>query len=184
MRLFVGIPLSPTVIDELTKLTARLHTKDDSLRWAPPESWHVTLQFLGSTDQQQYNRLIPRLREIHLPHVPIRLESTGIFDRAGIFFADVNPAPALLVLQQSIIAATAPCGFVPESRPYHPHITLARAKDKDAPSALHHLKSRIDREPKFTTFMADEFVLYESFTAPTGARYEIRERFPLGHSNG
>ena len=66
MRLFVGIPLSPTVIDELTKLTARLHTKDDSLRWAPPASWHVTLEFLGSTDQQQYSCLIPRLREIYL----------------------------------------------------------------------------------------------------------------------
>ncbi len=184
MRLFVGIPLSPTLIDELTKLTGRLHTYEDSLRWSPPENWHVTLQFLGSTDQQQYNCLIPRLREISLPHVPIRLESTGIFDRAGIFFADVAPAPALLVLQQSITAATTPCGFVPEARPYHPHISLARAKDKEASQTLRRLKSRIDREPKFTVFMADEFVLYESFTAPTGSRYEIRERFPLGHSNG
>jgi 2'-5' RNA ligase len=184
MRLFIGIPLSPTVIDELTKLTARLHTKDDSLRWSPPETWHITLQFLGSTDQQQYNCLVQRLREISLPHVPIRLEATGTFDRAGIFFADVKLAPALLVLQQSIIAATTPCGFVPESRPYQPHITLARAKDKDATETLRALKSRLDRDPKFTPFMADEFVLYESFTAPTGAHYEIRERFPLGHSNG
>jgi hypothetical protein len=28
--------------------------------------------------------------------------------------------------------------------------------------------------------MAGEFVLYESFTEPTGSRYEIRERFRLG----
>jgi len=180
MRLFVGIPLSPIVIDELTQLTARLRTKDNSLRWPPPESWHVTLQFLGSTDQQQYNCLISRLREIHLPHVPIRLESTGIFDHAGIFFAEVRPAPILLVLQQAVIAATTPCGFVPETRPYHPHITLARAKDKDATPAIRHLKSRIERDPKFTLFMADEFLLYESFTEPTGSRYEIRERFRLG----
>ncbi len=122
----------PVAVDELSKLTTRLRAKEDNLRWTAPETWHVTLQFLGSTDQQQYNCLIPRLREIHLPHIPIRLESTGFFDRAGIFFADVKPAPALLVLQQSVIAATTPCGFVPESRPYHPHITLARAKEKDA----------------------------------------------------
>jgi RNA 2',3'-cyclic 3'-phosphodiesterase len=184
MRLFVGIPLSSIVIDELTNLTARLHTKDDSLRWSPPESWHVTLQFLGSTDQQQYDCLIPRLREISLPHVPIRLESTGIFDRAGIFYAGVNPTPALQVLQQAIIAATTPCGFTPETRLYHPHITLARSKGNDATRFLHQLKSRTDPQPKFTAFMADEFLLYESFTEPTGSRYEIRERFPLGHSNG
>ncbi len=180
MRLFLGIPLAPVTIEELSKLTTHLRAKEDNLRWAAPETWHVTLQFLGSTNQQQYNCLIPRLREIHLPHIPIRLESTGIFDRAGIFFADVKPAPALLVLQQAALAATAPCGFIPETRPYHPHITLARAKDKDATSALQRLKSRLEREPKFTLFMANEFLLYESFTEPTGSRYEIRERFRLG----
>jgi len=179
MRLFVGIPLPPIVIDELTQLTARLRSKEDNFRWPAPETWHVTLQFLGTTDQQQYNCLIPRLREIHLPHVPIRLESTGIFDRAGIFFADVKPAPALLVLQQAVTATTAPCGYTPETRPFHPHITLARAKEKDAAQALSRLKSRIQRDPKLTPFMADEFLLYESFTEPTGSRYEIRERFRL-----
>jgi RNA 2',3'-cyclic 3'-phosphodiesterase len=180
MRLFLGIPLAPVVIDELTKLTGRLRSKDDNLRWSAPETWHVTLQFLGGTDQQQYNCILPRLREIHLPHIPIRLESTGFFDGAGIFFAEVKPAPALIVLQQAIIAATTPCGFVPESRPYNPHITLARSKGKDATQVLSQLKSRIDRQPKFTSFMADEFLLYESFTEPTGSRYEIRERFRLG----
>jgi RNA 2',3'-cyclic 3'-phosphodiesterase len=184
MRLFVGIPLSPIVVDELTKLTASLRTKEDSLRWAPPETWHVTLQFLGSTDQQQYNCLVPRLREVRFPPIPIRLESIGVFDRAGIFFADVKPAPALLVLQQSVIAATTPCGFVPESRPYNPHITLARAKEKDGTQILRDLKTRVGGDPKFTLFMASEFVLYESFTLPTGSRYEIRERFPLTRLSG
>jgi 2'-5' RNA ligase len=184
MRLFVGIPLTPIVINELTKLTDRLRTKDDQLRWSAPETWHVTLQFLGSADQQHFNCLVPRLREIHLPHVPIRLESTGFFDHAGIFYVDVRTAPALLVLQQAVIAATAPCGFTPEARAYHPHITLARSKANDATQSLRQLKSRIDPQPKFTSFMADEFLLYESFTEPTGSRYEIREHFPLGHSNG
>ena len=114
------------------------------------------------------------------PHVPIRLESTGIFDHAGIFYVDVRTAPALLVLQQALIAATTPCGFVPEARAYHPHITLARSKGNDATQSLRQLKARIDREPKFTAFMADEFLLYESFTEPTGSRYQIRERFRLG----
>ena len=180
MRLFVGIPLAPIVISELTKLTDRLHTKDDQLRWSAPETWHVTLQFLGNTDQQHYNCIIPRLREIHNPHVPIRLESTGFFDHAGIFFADVKPAPALIVLQQAIIAATTPCGFTPEQRPFQPHITLARSKGNDAAHALRQLKSRLGLPTRFTPYMAGEFVLYESFTEPSGSRYEIRERFRLG----
>jgi 2'-5' RNA ligase len=179
MRLFVGIPLSPHVVNEIIKLEARLRSKEDNLRWSAPETWHVTLQFLGSTDKQHYDCILPRLREIRLPHVPIRLESTGIFDHAGIFYVDVRTAPALLVLQQTVIAATTPCGFTPEARAYHPHITLARSKGNDATESLRRLSS-IDPQPKFTSFMAGEFVLYESFTEPTGSRYEIRERFRLG----
>lgn len=180
MRLFLGIPLAPPVVNELTKLQASLRSKEDNLRWSAPETWHVTLQFLGSTDRQHYDCILPRLREIHLPHVPIRLESTGIFDHAGIFYVDVRTAPALLVLQQAVIAATTPCGFIPEARAYHPHITLARSKGNDATQYLRQLKSRLDPQPKFTSFMADEFLLYESFTEPAGSRYEIRERFRLG----
>jgi 2'-5' RNA ligase len=180
MRLFVGIPLAPVVVDELTKLTGRLYTKDDQLRWSAPETWHVTLRFLGTTDQQQYNCIVPRLREIHLPHVPVRLESPGFFDHAGVFYVDVKTAPALIVLEQAVVAATTPCGFIPESRPYHPHITLARSKGKDATQAFRQLKSRLGLPPKFTPIMAGEFVLYESFTEPSGSRYEIRDRFRLG----
>ena len=49
MRLFIGIALSPAVIAELTTLTARLQSKADSMRWTGPESWHITLQFVGNT---------------------------------------------------------------------------------------------------------------------------------------
>ena len=50
MRLFIGIPLPPIVIDELTQLTARLRSKEDNFRWPAPETWHVTLQFLALVD--------------------------------------------------------------------------------------------------------------------------------------
>ena len=183
MRLFVGIPLAPTVIDELSKLESHLRSKEDDLRWTQSETWHITLQFLGSTTQQQYDCLIPRLSEIRSPHVPIRLQELGFFDQAGIFFADVKPAPALMVLQQHVTAATAPCGFAHETRVYHPHITLARTKSKEGTQALRNLKTRTLNQPKFSVFMAESFVLYESFTGPTGSRYEIRERFPLGSNS-
>jgi hypothetical protein len=42
------------------------------------------------------------------------------------------------------------------------------------------LKARIGRQPAFTRFVAQEFLLYESHLSPSGARYEVRERFALG----
>lgn len=176
MRLFVGIPLAAAVIEELSATSLRLQSKEDGLRWSAPESWHITLQFLGNTPE--YDCIVERLRELRSPPVPIQLEGLGFFERAGIFFAGVGLTPELQVLQQRVTAATGLCGFIPETRPYHPHITLARSKGKAA-HRLRELKRRIHREPTFSSFVAEEFVLYESLTRPTGSQYEIHERFRL-----
>jgi RNA 2',3'-cyclic 3'-phosphodiesterase len=177
MRLFVGIPLAAPVVEELTALSLRLQSKGDGLRWYSPESWHITLQFLGNTRHEQCVCLVERLRELRSPPVPVELEGTGFFDRAGIFFAGVNLTPELLSLEQRVTAATSFCGSIPETRPYHPHITLARSKGKNSGRRMHELKSKIRREPNFTKFVAEDFLLYESFPGPAGSRYEIRERF-------
>jgi 2'-5' RNA ligase len=177
MRLFAGIPLAATVIDELSAMSVRLRSSADGLRWSAPESWHITLQFLGNTGQEQYECTVARLRELRSPAVPIRVEELGFFERAGVFFAGVGLTPELVLLQQRVTAATSLCGFIPETRPYHPHVTLARTKGKGQWRGLHELKSRIHRQPAFTSFVAEEFVLYESVTRPSGALYEIRERF-------
>src|SRR6202167_3371235 len=177
MRLFVGVPLADEVIEELSAVSMRLHSNEDGLRWSAPESWHITLQFLGNTSE--YECIVARLGELSLPPLPVHLEELGFFERAGVFFAGVRLTSELGALQQRVTAATGLCGFVPETRPYHPHITLARTKGKGRPHGLHELKSRIHRQPAFTGFVAEEFVLYESVTRPTGALYEVRERFRL-----
>jgi RNA 2',3'-cyclic 3'-phosphodiesterase len=175
MRLFIGIPLAAAVIDELSAAVERLRSAGDGLRWTAPESWHITLQFLGNTSPEQYQCVVARLRGLDLPPAPIELEALGCFDRTGVIFAGVRVSPELLLIQQRVIAATALCGFASEARAYQPHITLARSKGK----ALSRLKAKMGRHAQFTSFVAGEFLLYESFLSPTGSRYEIRERFSL-----
>jgi RNA 2',3'-cyclic 3'-phosphodiesterase len=179
MRLFVGIPLAEAVVEELSKVSLRFRAKDDGLRWSARESWHITLQFLGNTGQEQYECVVARLRELRFQSVPVRLEGLGFFDRAGIFFAGVGVSPELTALQQRVTVATSHCGFVPEDRPYHPHITLARSKGKDGKHSLRKLEARIHGQPNLGRFTAQEFVLYESVTRPGGSEYSICERFPL-----
>jgi len=177
MRLFVGIPLSAPVRAELERAVARLKPNLSGWRWSDPESWHITLQFLGSTEAHQFSRLIPQLRAIRSAKVPVRLGSLGVFDRSGVFFVDVPISTELTHLQHKVTMATAPCGFAAESRPYRPHITLARLEGKN------HAKNIPDTSsapPQFSTFVAGEFLLYESFLSPAGSRYAVRGRFPLG----
>jgi 2'-5' RNA ligase len=49
-------------------------------------------------------------------------------DGAAILWAGVRPSPELLRLHAAIAATLASDGFRPESRPYTPHVTLARCE--------------------------------------------------------
>jgi RNA 2',3'-cyclic 3'-phosphodiesterase len=180
MRLFVGIPLASEASKELSEAVIRLKVPRDGLRWTTPESWHITLQFLGNTDQQHCDCALERLAEIHAAPVQIRLGNPGFFERAGVFFVDVASSVDLVALAESVASATARCGFVAEVRPYHPHITLARAKAEGRDGALKALRVRVPQATKFAGFRATEFLLYESHTMPEGAKYEVRGRFQLG----
>ncbi len=206
MRLFVGIPLADPVVRELAAVVARLRNDrsgprggSDGLRWTEPESWHITLQFLGNATSEQFECLKARLAEVRSAPAPVRLGELGSFDRAGILFADVAVAPELAALQQRVAAATSECGFVAEARPFHPHITLAKETGSKRARERNHRKSGdqseekagrrgvelreamagVGSQPAFTRFVAREFVLYESHLGPDGAKYEIRQRFPL-----
>ncbi len=189
MRLFVAIPLADAVVRELGDVIARLREGESAgpgsrLRWTAPESWHITLQFLGNATPEQLECLKARLVEVQAAPFPVKLGELGCFDRAGVFFADVTVTPELAALERAVVAATGPCGFAPETRPFHPHITLARAKGhvpkgQGSRPELRALRSKIRSQPAFTRFTATEFVLYESHLAAGGAHYEAKMRVSL-----
>lgn len=180
MRLFVGIPLAPESVSEIANLVERVRREHKSavagLRWMPPESWHITLQFLGNTDEAHYQCLLAHLAEIRSACIPIHIEELDAFERAGVVFASVSATPKLIALAGSVTEATSRCGFVAEDRPYHPHITVARAKNRINPLRGVGKQAQIQR---FSSFVAREFLLYESHTEREGARYAVRARFPL-----
>jgi len=180
MRLFVGIALSVEVRSELDRIVARMKPKLAGWRWSQPNSWHITLQFLGNAGSAQYDPLLTALRNVRSPAVPIQLGGLDFFDHAGVFFADVAVSPQLAGLQRKVVAATDRCGFIAETRPYHPHITLARLKGGVRGAALRELRAKLPERQRFSAFTANEFLLYESFLGPGGSRYEVRERFCLG----
>jgi 2'-5' RNA ligase len=167
MRLFLAIPLANAVTTALTRLTARLRPAAPDLRWTSSDSWHITLQFLGRTQPDQYECLITRLAALKCPPVTIQPAGLGLFERPGILHLGVEPTSPLLALQQHIVVATTLCGFEQEAR--------ARGRSTN----LGALAARIGRPTSFGSFTALEFQLYESHSSPTGSTYEVRHRFPL-----
>ncbi len=164
-------------------MAARLRPSTGNLRWTSSESWHITLQFLGAATPEQYECLAVRLAEVRAAPVPVQPGELGCFDRAGVFFVDAGLTQRLVSLEQRVVTATSKCGFVCETRPFHPHITLARAKGQGRSADLRELRGKIRGQPPFARFTAREFLLYESHLGPGGARYEVRARFGLAEDS-
>jgi 2'-5' RNA ligase len=181
MRLFLGIAVPSDVADEIAHRIEPLVRLGSELRWSSPQTWHVTLQFLGKADENQYGCVVDRLREIEFPTFAVRIAGAGFFDRAGVFFVEVAQTPELLALQKLVVAATQRCGFVAEDRAYSPHITLARSRGRTGAGPLVPLKAALRNAPELMSmeFSVDEFLLYESVAQPRGSRYDVRARFPL-----
>lgn len=204
MRLFVGIAPADAVVRELQIVVARLRSADSGLRLSEPDSWHITLQFLGNTSPEQYACLMEQLGGVRSAPVPVELSALGCFDRAGALIVHVAATSGLVALADRVVAATGRCGFAAETRPYHPHITLARKAGAKPPQraqitrwgprqepreqgnkktgsheTLRDLLIRVGQRPRFSGFTAREFLLYESHLGAGGARYAVRGCFPL-----
>ncbi|MGA8108711.1 MAG: RNA 2',3'-cyclic phosphodiesterase [Acidobacteriaceae bacterium] len=182
MRLFVGIGLEPQAAQDLERMLEPLAASARDLRCSEPESWHVTLLFLGAATDEQAACLVEKLGGIQAARVPVQIAGLGFFERAGAFWAGVELTAELLALQQKVTAATRACGFVPEDRAYNPHITLARAKGRRGGRALAPMKAAVEhaRIRLNAEFVAEAFLLYESLPGPGGSRYKVRGRFRLG----
>ncbi|HEX3927826.1 MAG TPA: RNA 2',3'-cyclic phosphodiesterase [Gemmatimonadales bacterium] len=182
MRLFVGLALSDEAKTMLERVTLRLRGPEDGLRWPTVEQWHITLVFLGVVEDRERAVLLRALRKIRATAVSIEINGLGTFDRAGVLYAAVEITPGLLRLQQTVAETIRMSGFALEERPYKPHITLARSRNRGGSQTLQRLGAVLAQQRLQVSWTAEEFLLYESELSPTGSRYRVRERFALTKS--
>lgn len=180
MRLFSALPLSPEAIERLTRVRLRLSAPDDGLRWSAPEQWHITLQFYGDVEPARAECLGNVFERGAAGSPEIVLDGLGRFAAKGILFASVAITPSLQEFQRNVTELGRSCGFVPESRPFRPHITLARSKGPRGLATLQRLAS--PELPPFgpeIRWRAHELLLVWSSLRPTGAEYAVASRTVL-----
>lgn len=166
MRLFVAIPLPDEISAALSLVAEKLPA---AFRRSPAEQMHITLSFLGEVSEDRLTCVISGLESI--THSSFRVELGGLGSFPGVVFAKVEDQPALNALAENVMQRMRGCGVPQESRPYRPHVTLARSRDR---------RARVTAQPfSPLSFDATEFALYRSFLGPKGPRYERLRHFPL-----
>jgi 2'-5' RNA ligase len=190
LRLFVALDIDAEIRARIEDFVRNLQSQVPGVRFVGPETYHVTLKFLGETSKLDAIR--ERIREVQAAHFDVSFRGTGFFpsaQRPRVFWAGIEAGPVLAALAGNIDAALAPLGFEREKGPYHPHLTLSRKgsgnpRDRRAPDStgFQRLQSLLSSmpPPDFGTMTAREFFLYESRLSPAGASYTKLERFTLG----
>ncbi len=132
---------------------------------------HLTLRYLGPVAVGQQACVESELAEVAGPAFSLCLDRPGYFERPQVvWIGSAAPPQALFALQQRVEKRLARCGFAPESRPFVPHVTVAR---------------KVQRRPRFPPFEAvtwqvRRLALVESLSEPAGVRYRLVRCWHLG----
>lgn len=124
-RLFVALNL-PRVVTK--RLTRSQPPPLPGIRLIPAEQMHVTLHFIGEAEIEP---ILTALRSVEHHTFPVTIENVGHFQMAGgaaVIWAGVQSNPELSGLHASVGKRLSDLGINIESKPYKPHVTVARCK--------------------------------------------------------
>lgn len=186
IRLFLGVEISMAALRELTAAAEALRRKARAgglrVRWVAPETYHVTLKFLGWSRPEAVAAISDVLAEpiAAVDGFTVTGRGLGAFprtDRARVLWAGLDdPAGGLTRLAGIVEDALEPIGFAREKRPFHAHVTLGRIREpEDVQMLLQEGSERLFRESRISAV-----TLFESVLKSTGSEYHAQARFGLG----
>lgn len=179
MRLFIANPLPKAVKKRLADLSQPI----EGVRWQKGRQYHLTLKFLGETDESKTEELKQKLGEIDFKTFSITLDHLGYFPRhrrPKVLWVGIKESEKVVKLYEKIEEKCVSIGFKADNRTFRPHITLARTKSarkRDVMSFINeHKQFRI---PKIAV---NNFVLYQSKLHSDGAKHIRLKTFPFKNS--
>jgi 2'-5' RNA ligase len=191
IRAFLALELSQDLRSAIASFQGELKrrlqkeaSKEARISWVQPASMHVTIKFLGDMDEQLVAALRDAVaqRSASRPAIMVPIERLGAFPRPqGPRVLWVGPsenweqgeeAQRLEAVHRSIEEVCGKFGFTPETKSFHPHLTLARIKEGERYVGNALARSGMMDGPVVLGSLAVEaVVLMKSDLRPTGSVY-------------
>lgn len=173
-RLFIALPIPIALKDSVRNLPRTLQG-----RWLHEDDLHITLRFLGEIEVEKQATIKTALTAVKRPPFFIEADGLNCFHHKdqSILYINIASTKKLTTLCADITDRLTPLGFDFGTRPYIPHVTLARLK-KGIKNCDHYTKKN-SRQIK-TSWQALSFCLMHSGPADEqDCRYQIIENYPL-----
>jgi 2'-5' RNA ligase len=163
--------------DEQTRINlVRLNQSIEAKGFKPVQAHnlHATLVFLGFVDAASELLLKYSVREILAKPFVLTFDQLSYWSKPKILCLTCSHTPdeaGLLVTALS--SEVSSCGLQTDTRPYLPHITLAR-----------HAQYLPDINIEPIVWRAEAFVLVESCSEPGGVNYKVKQQWPFTKATG
>ena len=189
LRLFFAVPVPPEARTRVGELIERVQASVGDgtarIRWVRVDGLHLTLRFLGPTPEAYLPPLRAGADALASREMPfeVAIDGGGAFPslaRPRSLWVGVREgADRLTRLADGLTAAAGECGLVLDTRPFTPHLTIARTDGvRLGPAAAHALEEAAHGLD--ARFQVDRVVLFQSFLGGGPARYEPLHEARLG----
>jgi RNA 2',3'-cyclic 3'-phosphodiesterase len=176
MRAFLAVPSEAMWVESARGLVERLRGSFPKAAWTRPESWHLTLVFLGEVGPELVAKFSAAVEPMAAETVRGEIQAgvPTVFPAHGkprVLGVGYAPSPALESLSSlasQASEAAARLGAPVETRPFHPHVTFARIRDAWPDEAIDEYRRAVASWP-FPPWHARSCVLFESRLDPAGA---------------
>jgi RNA 2',3'-cyclic 3'-phosphodiesterase len=166
-------------------LKGKIHSLQSDLpfkTWVHPQDLHITLAFLGNAPEAKINAANEVIEAALNKQTTFKMEidHLGIFGRKDsprIFWLGLEKSTELNEVRAEVFSACVASGFTLETRPFSPHITIARKWVGEEAfidvqlEAMNPFKEQL-------TFHAERVVLYKTHLGKS-PKYEPITLFPL-----
>ena len=191
IRAFLAVELSQELRAGLTTVQQELKgkietgmTRNTRISWVQPTSIHLTIKFLGDMDEQALDPLLVAVEQAigNQPAVNVPLDRLGAFPRPQsprVLWAGPSEtwergaeARRMMEIHGAIEQACEGLRFLRETKPFSPHLTLARIRLGERHVGIALTQSGVlDRPISVGSLAVESVVLMKSELRPTGSVY-------------
>lgn len=188
IRTFIALELPELELKKIIDIKNNYINDYDNIKWEPINKLHLTLKFLGDTDENIIPAINSELENILKNYEVFELT----FEKFGLFIKDKKPRILWIGLKENsklsslaheIDNVISKFGFEKEKRKFTPHITLLRIKDRDEKFYKDFYKLTQVEIPEIN-FYADKITFFKSTLLKTGSVYEPIKNFYIKNIGG
>jgi len=155
----------------------------EKIKWVDPGIMHITIAFLGDTDESIISSVSEIIKQAALKHPPFELvfSGTGIFRNLNdprVIWIGTEKNPVMQSIKTELDNELSKFGFEKETREFRPHLTLGRIKYLNNRSALEEAL-KLSGAHDVQKELINELIYYESILKPAGPEYLSIINVPL-----